>query len=397
MKRILLVILLFTAIARGASPWYVTHNAGGGGVGSSGDPWTLTEAIDTVAAGETVYVKATGAYQTEYATGGGKGSVMYFATDGTAALPIHWIGYKTTAGDGGVVTIDADSALDEAGEAGAGDYHIIENFTFIGANRIGFNAQNMAKTVWKRCSFGPSPWATMYQPESQNTFIACRFHDGTVEGVDCTNSQQTFIGCVFEGNGKEGIHCTISTFFAFCDFYDNGKTSDFKHVLFNSSAAQPVFVNCTFDGENTGNSFYQLGTWANTPIFVNCIVYDNANALDGAASGTALAMFCVNNSNTNFTNNILPVPTNGDGVGDDGNVTGAPTFTAEASDDYSLASGSSAIGAAFNAQWTREFWADFDGATNPPTVGATNGDIGGEQSAAAVTTVKIINKSGGKQ
>ena len=83
--------------------YYVTAGASGGGVGSEGDPYTLTEAIDNVAANDTVWIKADAAYTTEYATGGAKSSIFYLTTNGTLTQPIRWAGYKTTIGDGGQV------------------------------------------------------------------------------------------------------------------------------------------------------------------------------------------------------------------------------------------------------------------------------------------------------
>lgn len=74
---------------------YVSALAAGGGDGSSGSPWTLTEAFDLATAGDVVNVKADGTYAV--------GATILAPTPpsaGTYQLPIVYRGYKTTIGDG---------------------------------------------------------------------------------------------------------------------------------------------------------------------------------------------------------------------------------------------------------------------------------------------------------
>lgn len=72
---------------------YVTAAAAGGGDGSSGNPWTIGEAMTNAAAGDRINIKADSAYAMTTTT-------LTPSNSGTIASPIIWRGYTTTIGDG---------------------------------------------------------------------------------------------------------------------------------------------------------------------------------------------------------------------------------------------------------------------------------------------------------
>ena len=133
--------------------YYVTAAAAGGGTGAIGDPWTLEEACDNVAANDTVYVKADNDYTVEYDTGGAKNCIMYLVTNGALATPITWIGYHTNPGDGGVVTLDASvNGLNFAIDLHGMDYQIFENFVFANGASRSISATGSTYCIFKNCS-----------------------------------------------------------------------------------------------------------------------------------------------------------------------------------------------------------------------------------------------------
>ena len=92
--RILIIVLAFVLL--GASPeerpvfatYWVTAGASGGGDGSSGNPWTLSEAFSNASAGDIVNVQS-GTYTGTYTIN----------VNGTSANPILFRGYDATAND----------------------------------------------------------------------------------------------------------------------------------------------------------------------------------------------------------------------------------------------------------------------------------------------------------
>jgi len=353
-----------------ASPWYVTHDAGGGGVGTAGDPFTLTEALDTVAAGETVYVKASGVYNVEYATGGAKNCVMYANTDGTKTNRIRWVGYHTTIADGGIVTIDATDSLTSAILIWTADYNSFENFRFIQGTVYGADINGQIQIYFKNCGFEENGDVGA-KDGSRTVFVACRFINNVQEGYFSLLGSCTWIACIFSGNNKSACLTTtqVSIFYA-CVFFDNGSGS-VPYGIYDFSDTYIICLNCTFDGENiaTSRAVSLVGAVNNVPpVMVNCIFHDFASGVYADAGIYSPIINCLFNSNTADTTNIAPVPTTGDGIGNDGKVEAVPGFTNEAGDDYTLAGGSDAIGAGIDADFTTKLWASYDGATNPPVV-----------------------------
>ena len=129
MKKLLLILaILLLPVLGYSAEWYVSSLAGGGGDGTSGDPWTLAELLtkindSTVANGDRCNVKADGTYAF--------GASSFLVTrDATALLPITIEGYTSSIGDGGVVDINAGAkqlGLD------LGSYYIVKNINIYGA------------------------------------------------------------------------------------------------------------------------------------------------------------------------------------------------------------------------------------------------------------------------
>jgi len=353
-----------------AAPYYVTHDAGGAGVGSSGDPFTLTQAIDTVAAGETVYVKASGVYNVEYATGGAKNTVFNTVTPGTRTTPIRWIGYHTTIADGGIVTLDANDALNYALDNNGQAWQIFENFRYIQGALYSALTSGVG-CLFKNCSFEDAADRGCYSSVGDTVYLNCRFTGNVEEGFySLDTAPNKFINCLFYANGKSGCICDADeTLFYGCSWWNNGISSS-PTAIFGQSLSAMTVINCTFDGENDANAIgiYLPAAANNLPcLVINTIIYDCASGVEGSAASVDVRFLCcLFNSNTANTTNILQAPTAGDGIGNDGTITAAPAFENEAADDYTLGAASPAIGAGWDANKTKQMWDSYDGATNPP-------------------------------
>jgi len=132
-----------------------------------------------------------------------------------------------------------------------------------------------------------------------------------------------------------------------------------------------VILGCTTDGEadaDIGIHFDADVAAQYINAAVNNIIYDCSTGILSDADNKERVISrnnLFNDNNTNVTN-WLAVDA-GDGVGDRGDVTGAPAFTDEGADDYTLGSGSAAIDKGLDSGFTDAFWDSFIGSTNPPS------------------------------
>lgn len=122
-KTITLSLLLAAQAASAQTTYYVAEGGNDGADGSSGSPWaTLQQAADTVAAGDTVVVRA-GTYQG-----------FNLETSGTDTMPIT---FRAEAG----VTIDSDNPVTPDGiNLEGASFVVIDGFTVIGTSRAGIRA-----------------------------------------------------------------------------------------------------------------------------------------------------------------------------------------------------------------------------------------------------------------
>lgn len=142
---------------------YVTDGAGGGGVGSEGDPWTLAEGIANVAAGERINLLSDGTYTL--------GADATFP-NGLAEQPIEWRGYNSTIGDLEDVGRFGGLADTGTGELSVTDFPVIDGVgswvsilgTFSGYKNIKFTNALDGATVSM-----PGTASTMWRCLMENT------------------------------------------------------------------------------------------------------------------------------------------------------------------------------------------------------------------------------------
>jgi hypothetical protein len=343
--------------------YYVTKAAGGGGIGSEADPYTLAEAADNVSAGDKVYVKADGIYDTE---DGSNDCVLHATTAGSAGSPIVWEGYHTTPGDGGIVTIDADPAGDQYAYGiyitQAQAYNVIKNFYIKGASSFGVRGFDYC--TFKNCR-SSNNGGDGFNTDDYTVFENCVSDNNTNIGFFGDLSCRAF-GCISYSNSSiafdfNGTNCVV----AFCLCYAGN--NDHEIELGNSGVA----INCTIDGEgqNSNEGIYFVDVLNGISV-VNCVLHDCSTGIAASSDIGERAVGRNNlfNSNDTDVSNFLAVST-GDGVGDRGDVSATAGFTNEANDDYSLSGSGSADAAGFDCKFVDDFWDSYNGGAgdNPPS------------------------------
>jgi hypothetical protein len=170
-------------------------------------------------------------------------------------------------------------------------------------------------------------------------FEDCDFSDNTTDGIDA-DTASAFIGCRAYRNGGDGIECRTGLMFG-CVAYSNG-----GHGLAFSGQATAfnIMINCTVDGDaKDTNTGVRMGpSFAGLSIMINNIIYDCGTGIDIITGQGELNLSRNNLLNSNTADYA------GGGATFKGEVTGAPQFSDEGSQDYTLASGSPAKGTGFD-------------------------------------------------
>jgi len=315
--------------------WAVGDDSNAGTSEGAGNAWkTITKAMNTVAAGETVYVKATGPYL-ETAT---------IVTAGTISGTITFEGYTSTPGDGGQATIDGESTRSYCVTytvpitSTTKLFYEFKNFIF---KRADFYNVNVSwDLVFRNCRFTN---ATQYGCDVRTgcLFENCLFDNNGAGGLNVGGQVTTVVGCRFENNTSDGAQITAESCFIDCVFVGNGFDA-FEDFGVNGSYC--VLVNCTIDGDGkTTNIGIDLGTsfWKRAAV-VNCIIYDCDEGIDAINQGTRFISRnnLLNSNNTNYPGSRFQTFT--------GEVTSAPQFVDEAGGNYALAGASPARDAGYD-------------------------------------------------
>ncbi len=303
---------------------------------------TITHALDsgagthTFAAGDKVWVKASATYTED----------VPVDVPGTATAPITIEGYTTTTGDNGRAAITAASVsavLIGAITTSGVHFYVWKNFLMTGGSGDVYDASAGDSITFVNCRI-TSGGADGVGADNNISFFNCEIDNNTGDGVDVDNDL-IMIGCRVHNNGSTRSQVnSLNGVFLYSTCYAGVNSQ--AGIRCDGNAGPHVFSNCTFDGENTTTSFaieVTSSTLAQSVVVVNDILYDFATGVDvGTAMGDhALIGHNLINSNTTDYNGIANT------LGND--QTGAPVFTNEAADDYSLGSSSPAIDAGFDA------------------------------------------------
>jgi hypothetical protein len=315
--------------------YYVEAGHGGTDSGTEANPWlTIDQAMAGLGDGDKVWVKATASY-TE--------TVDIDGHQATWNTPIVIEGYTSSTGDGGKVTIDGGAArasgIVESGFAGNTNY-VFKNFIIQNHTSHGIDLNDVDRFTWKNCEFIGNGTVSGHGAlvGLLHAFENCKFNSNSADGCAC-QSNGIFIGCEFMSNGGSGLDGSGTTLAVFCTFFSNGTTA------MDSGASHDVvtlMVNCTVDGDgkDTVNGLNQSVAFRHFGAIVNCILYDCTNGIDFSNGEAFISRNNLVNSNTN---NYI----NGAGTYS-GEVTSAPAFVDEGSQDYALTVASPARDAGYD-------------------------------------------------
>jgi len=347
------IVLVETSTLRDvgdASDVAAGDDATGDWASSDGALLTADAGMNAVAAGDVVYLRNDQDYR----------ELVTIDTAGTTTNAIRFQGYGTSLDDAGRATIDAQDArtncvADSLGSTGG--YYVFQNIIFHDATGVGvFLSLNVM--VFKNCHF-TSHTGDGLDMGNGAMVESCLF-SSTAKGMDVGNNT-TVVGSKFL-NCTDGVECTYGTIID-CIFYNaSGNAIEF----IGANGFSCVVYSCTIDGNagNTTNGISFSGNWGPFTA-VNNIIYDCGTGINGHANGGKGRLIS--------RNNLL----NSNGADYDsasyetfiGEVTGAPAFTAEGSQDYTLAS-SPAVGVGFDAN-------AIDGSAQEKDIGALQKAISG--------------------
>ena len=281
--------------------WYVTHDAGGSGVGSKVDPFTLAQAIakGDYAAYDTVYIK--------------KGTYSVTSAITWTDTLLYIKGYNTTEGDLDEVWGDhADKPIINRSGGAIVDLWTdpsnsgVWNLVFDGNGCTG-DAHNANTSVQFNC---------VAKNADVNGFSsskgACNL--ALNNGGDGFGGATVQYGSIARGNTGIGFDRCNG---AFCGAYNNGSHG------FDSDAAAVVWSNCSSSG-NGGQGFNST----RESLAVNCIAEDNTgNGYSGSGSYGVVVI------NSNAFNNSAAIGSKSISLNLN---TDDPALTDPSSDDYSL-------------------------------------------------------------
>lgn len=291
---------------------------------------TIDHAMNTIAEGDKVWVKADGNYA----------ELVTIDTVGGSTTPIVFEGYSSTTGDNGQATITgSDSRANcvvDSKTAGTIVWYIFKNFRFTAATDVGF-LTDCDKLTFKNCKFDNNGSHGL-----QCRLVGCEkceFSDNTTDGCVVSALGGIFINCKFYSNGQNGLNTFangVSCVAFGCICFDNAVNS----IKTGGNLQISAIINCVCDG-NTKNSNTGILMASTQQAVVNTVMYDCDTGFATESVGELLISRnnCVNANTTAYSNAATFT----------GEVTSAPQFTNEVGGaDYTPAAGSPLIDAGFN-------------------------------------------------
>jgi len=293
----------------------------------------IDKAMNTVAAGDKVWVKADGNYA----------ELAIIDTAGSTTDPIVFEGYTTTPGDGGRATITGSGARANCLTTTLGGavraYNVFKNIRFTAATAEGALV-SIHHLTFKNCKFDTN--GTTGLSVRMVVCENCEFTSNGTIGCETQYYRAIFVGCKFYGNGTNGLESNHFTVVFGCTFFSNAGTN----LVTGAGGDDTVvaIINCTFDGDSKDSDVgASVDLSRNLVALINNVFYDCATGLSFINNNYGERVISRNNlvnANTTPYNQAATFT---------GEVTSAPQFTNEvAGADYTPAAGSPLINAGLN-------------------------------------------------
>jgi len=324
--------------------YYVSTTGSDGAAGTSeGAAWaTIDKAMNTVVAGDKVWIKGNGNYN-ETAT---------IDTTGTVASPIAFEGYSSVTGDNGMATINGQATrangITNTTSAAASIFYIFKNFRITNHTQVGVLLSSL-HFHFKRCKFDTNGTTTSHHGITVKTatFESCDFMDNAGHGLSLTTGPLVCVGCRFYRNGSDGVALgsNDAVFFG-CEFFSNNTNGISGGSL---SGSLVVVINCTIDGDSQDTvKGISCGTSVESFLVVlNSVIYDCGTGIvaDMPGDNKISRNNLVNGNGTAYTNFSTLT----------GEITSAPAFNSESTNDYRPGTGSPLKNAGYDANTIEGF------------------------------------------
>jgi hypothetical protein len=301
----------------------VGSDANAGTSEGAGNAWaTIQKALDTVAAGDVVNIKASATYSES----------LNIVTAGGTTNEIVLEGYTATVGDDGRATISGGTNNLTSTPTGSIGY-VFKNLRFTAATSHAISMGTKDYMTFLNCSIDNSGGRGAIVDQGCY-FISCDVFNNATDGLYLNNYSCVAVGCKIYGNGNKAIDGN-DTDAVNCLIFNNGAT--FDAVLATNC------YHCTIDGDGTtGNAITTQISSAQR--VVNCILHDCDYGVSKSSASYYNGHCIVGNLVTSMTGKYENCPGSAIGYGDSDETT-TPGFVDEAGDDYTLTEDSAARGA----------------------------------------------------
>lgn len=285
-------------------------------------------ALATVAAGllkitavnERLYIKSSATYN-ETAT------LSTFSP--AITTPARVEGYDSTPGDGGMITMQNNAALNY-GITGSKSYYIWKNIKVLDYSHTGFNMSTGNYNQFWNCVANDCVSRGFYIG-SQVLLHGCEAHNAGYAPIQA-NTGTTVINTIATDDGSATYTMKLTSYSRVLNSICTGGNTCGMYISNN------VFVaNCVFDGYGTKKGLY-LPAGYYQMVLMNNIFYDCGQAIHVQSEYPTCQFGYGNLMYSNTTDYTNWNPTDNDITGQD------PLFTDAANGDYTLGTGSPAIG-----------------------------------------------------